>query len=162
MPVMLIALAVAAADQAVKHVVVKSLVLGEVRPVIPGFFNLTNLRNPGAVWGLFPGQGVLLVVLSLASLGMLAVLHRRTTAAPLVRAALGFMAGGILGNLVDRLAYGYVVDFFDFHAGGWHWPAFNLADAAICSGIVFYLLATRCAAPPKPGDAAGAADAGAG
>jgi signal peptidase II len=161
MPVMLIALVVAVADQAAKHAVLRTLVLGEARPVIPGFFTLTHVRNPGAVWGLFPGQGAALILLSLVSLGVLALLHRRAPSTARVRTALGLMAGGILGNLGDRLAYGYVVDFLDFHAAGWHWPAFNLADAAICAGIGLYLLASWTASRPAADGAAVPTDAGA-
>ncbi len=139
---MLIAMAVAVADQALKQAVMRLLALGDAVSVIPGFFNITHVRNSGAVWGFFSGQGVALILLSFVCLGVLTAIHRKMRPAPSMRVAVGLIAGGVLGNLCDRLAFGFVVDFLDFHAAGWHWPAFNLADAAICAGMGLYMIAS--------------------
>ncbi len=141
MPVFLLAMAVALADQITKEWVVRSFAYHETRTVIPGFFNLTHVRNPGAAWGILGGQSVLLTVLSAVILAVLVIGRKRILSDTRThRLALGVMAGGILGNLFDRLRYGWVVDFLDFYVGRWHWPAFNVADAAICIGVGIYLL----------------------
>lgn len=138
-PVMLLALAVAVLDQASKHIVMRTVVFGEIIRVVPCFFSITHLRNSGAVWGLFPGQSAVLVFLSIITLWVLLVVYRKAPPNNRLRAALALMLGGVFGNLSDRIAYGYVVDFLDFHLAGRHWPAFNVADAAICIGIGLYL-----------------------
>ncbi len=141
-----IAFALAVADQVLKQIVLGNFVYGETMTVIPGFFTLTYLRNPGAVFGVLAGQGMLLILFSLVSVLALLIFHSRIAATLRSRIALGLMIGGILGNFVDRLAYGFVVDFLDFHIMNRHWPAFNLADAAICTGIGLYLLDSFLAA----------------
>jgi signal peptidase II len=116
---------------------------GEPQAVIPGFFNLVYVRNSGAAWGMFGGQQALLVLLSIVVLALLAGCHRRLLNPTLDhRIALGLMTGGILGNLIDRIRIGWVTDFLDFHIGAWHWPAFNVADSAICVAVGIYLLSS--------------------
>jgi len=136
----LIALAVAGADQLLKAVMVPWLQDGPVS-VIPGFARLVLAYNTGAAFSSFSSMegarwmlvGATLVALALAawvacgSLG-----NRRGTFW-----ALGLICGGALGNLADRLRLGSVVDFVDLYAGNWHWPVFNLADAAITVGGVY-------------------------
>jgi signal peptidase II len=110
------------------------------RPVIDGFFNLVLAHNTGAAFSLLageegPGQG--LKMTALAALALLPFLYFFIQAAPGDRsrlAALGLILGGAVGNIHDRLRWGAVVDFLDFHWRGFHWPAFNLADLAICLG----------------------------
>jgi len=69
---------------------------------------------------------------------------------PLLRVALGLVIGGAIGNMIDRMAYGAVADFFDFHLGGWHWPAFNIADSGIVVGVALLFLDGLFGAPGKP------------
>lgn len=144
MQVLLLGLAVVLLDQVTKLQVRASFVYGgEPLAVIPGFFNLVYVRNPGAAWGLFGGQQTWLVLLSIVVLALLAANHRHLlnpTADH--RIALGLMTGGILGNLIDRVRLGWVTDFFDFHIAGRHWPAFNIADSAICIAVGIYLLSS--------------------
>jgi signal peptidase II len=106
-----------------------------------GFFNLTYVRNPGAAWGILGGQTIWLTALSVVMLVVM-VLFRRSFLSDTWehRLALGLMLGGIMGNLMDRIKLGWVTDFFDFYVGSWHWPAFNIADAAICTGVGIYIL----------------------
>ena len=114
---------------------------GEPQVMIPGFFNLVYVRNPGAAWGMLGGQQAILILLSIVVLILLAVFHRRFLNPTLDhRIALGLMIGGILGNLIDRIKLGWVTDFLDFQFGTYHWPSFNVADSAICIAVGIYLL----------------------
>jgi len=110
-------------------------------PVIENLFNLTHIRNPGAAFGLLAGSPELLrwsslVVFSLAAVSFIVLLLKRLTAQEkLLIISLTSILGGALGNLIDRLAYGEVVDFLDFYWKGYHWPAFNVADSFISVGV---------------------------
>ena len=125
-------------DQGSKALVARTLALGETRRVLPGFFNLVHVRNPGAAFGLLsnfdsPWVTAFLVAFSVAALALVLSLLWRGPAR-LAGLGLGLIFGGAVGNLFDRLRAGSVVDFLDFHLGGYHWPAFNLADSAIVLG----------------------------
>lgn len=116
---------------------------GEPLEVIPGFFNLVFVRNPGAAWGMLGGQQVILIALSAVIFLLLAVFHRRVLNPTLDhRIALGLMLGGILGNMIDRIKLQWVTDFLDFHIGTHHFPSFNVADSAICIAVGLYLLSS--------------------
>ena len=138
---LIVAILVTVSDQWTKLVVRADFALGESRPVVEGFFNLTYVRNPGAAWGILGGQTIWLTALSVVMLVVM-VLFRRSFLSDTWehRLALGLMLGGIMGNLMDRIKLGWVTDFFDFYVGSWHWPAFNIADAAICTGVGIYIL----------------------
>lgn len=129
-----IALAVAGLDQLVKALVVWLLPPGGVT-IIPHFADLVLVYNRGAAFGMLSGldQGRwLLVAVTLAALTAAVWLVMGTLGRSSgVATCLGLIAGGALGNLIDRLRLGLVVDFVDLHVAGWHWPAFNVADAAI-------------------------------
>jgi signal peptidase II len=107
------------------------------------FFNLVLVLNRGISFGLFNQESVagpwVFLGLSLAIAGALLVWLRRIDR-PLLAAAVGLVVGGAVGNALDRLRFGGVVDFLDLHAFGYHWPAFNLADSAIVIGVAFLLL----------------------
>lgn len=107
------------------------------------FFNLVMVWNRGISFGLFrsddPTQAWLLIGLSTAVIVVLLLWLRRTRSA-LPAAGIGLVVGGAVGNIVDRLRFGAVADFFDAHAFGWHWPAFNVADSAIVAGVGLLLL----------------------
>jgi signal peptidase II len=143
MRVWLLALLIAVADQASKQWIRDTYALGESRPIIESFFHFTYLRNTGAAWGMFSGNNIWLAVLSLVVL-VLMVLFRRAFLGNTWehRLALGLLAGGIIGNVFDRLKLGYVTDFLDFFWRGHHFPAFNIADSAICVGVTFYILSS--------------------
>ena len=131
-------------DQFTKLWVRQTLVCGgEPQTVIPGFFNLVYVRNPGAAWGMFGGQQVFLVLISIMVLVLIAIYHRRFMEQTLDhRIALGLMIGGILGNLIDRMKFGWVTDFLDFKFGTYHFPSFNVADSAICIAVGLYMLSS--------------------
>lgn len=135
----LIGIFVALADQVTKHLVCQGMILGESIRCIPNFLNLTYLRNTGAVFGSFQYQNERLVLLSFAVLVLLAVFYRRLVDHLLLyKIAVGLMLGGVVGNLGDRIKFGWVTDFLDVHLFGYHWPAFNVADSAICVGVMLY------------------------
>ena len=140
--ILLLASAVLALDQAAKAVALRTLA-GSPAGVVPGFFDLRLVMNDGAAWGMLAGRQWLLVLISAAMLAILWWNRRELAAARLSRAAAGILAGGIAGNLVDRVLRGRVVDFFDFHwREAYHYPTFNPADVAICAGVGLLLLHT--------------------
>ena len=136
---------VAAVDQAVKWLVAERLAELDRIIVLP-FFDLVRWHNTGAAFGLLsnaPGwQNGLFLVLGIGLLAFLGVLMRQ--AAPrddaLWAVGLSLMAGGAIGNLIDRATRGYVLDFLSLHYGGWYFPAFNVADSAITVGVVLALV----------------------
>ena len=143
-------------DQVSKWIVVERMYLGESIPVWGDFFRLTYIHNPGAAFGLNMGSPLLHTLASLVALGVLGWMFR--TAPPdarLLRYALGIVLGGALGNIVDRVRLGVVVDFFDFGLGGLRWPIFNIADSFVSVGIVLLIFAYG---REKPVDAADTAD----
>lgn len=143
--VSIVALAVVLLDQVTKLWVAASMRLHESIPVVPDFFNLTYVRNTGAAFSLFAGHDAsyrvpFFIVVSLVAAGVILSLVRSTPASQ-KSALLGcaLVLGGAVGNLIDRIAYGEVIDFLDVYWGDWHWPAFNVADSAITSGVVLLL-----------------------
>ena len=107
------------------------------------WLRLTLVYNPGAAFGLNVGEHSRWVFMGLTviALGILGRLYMNTRDGDLPRSiALALVCGGALGNLIDRVRFGHVVDFLDFHAFGWHWPAFNVADSAITIGAVLLIL----------------------
>ncbi|MBW8906833.1 MAG: lipoprotein signal peptidase [Betaproteobacteria bacterium] len=138
-----LAAAVVLADQATKAVVLAHLVLGE-RVEVTSFFNMVLVYNKGAAFSLLsnaPGwQTPLLIGFALVAIGIVGTLLVRSPGRRLLCSGLALILGGALGNLIDRLRYGQVVDFLDFHAAGWHWPAFNVADSAITVGAAVLII----------------------
>ncbi len=141
-----LAAAVLVLDQAAKLAAAAAFADGGCVRIVPGFFDLRLVYNEGAAWGVLAGRRFLLVAVSAAMLAVLWWNRRELSASRLSRVAAGLLAGGVLGNLVDRAVRGRVVDFLDFHWGAaWRYPTFNLADAAICVGVGLLLLhALRC------------------
>ena len=148
-------------DQITKEMLKRSLDLHEYRPVVDGFLSLSHVRNRGAAFGLLadaglPYQGPVLAVVSLLALGAIAAYAWRLPAeARIPRLALAFILGGAIGNLVDRVRFGYVVDFIHVYWNQHSWPDFNVADSAISTGVVLLLLdmllpARRAEPAPNP------------
>ena len=139
--VVAIGLVVVALDQVSKWQILRSLTLAPVE--VTGFFNLVLVCNTGISFGLLPGDSPLKAWLlsgfALAVVVGLLVWVRNKDSRLLV-AGCGLVVGGALGNVIDRLRVGCVIDFLDFHAAGWHWPAFNLADSAITVGVALLLV----------------------
>lgn len=143
--VVLVAIAVLCLDQYTKHLVISSFLPGESRIVVPHFLKWTYERNVHGAFGLFGSNAVMLIGMALVVLGLFWVSFRDAAATSrMVRVAFGMIVGGAIGNIVDRLHYGFVVDFIDFYR--W-WPnIFNIADSCITVGVALLLissLATR-------------------
>jgi signal peptidase II len=141
MLVLLLGLAVLIFDQLTKQAVRNHLIYGESRPIIENFFNLVYVRNDGAAWNILSGQGIILIMISISVLVLLFIYRRSFLQEQLShRILLGLLVGGIAGNLVDRIRFGWVTDFLDFQFGSYHYPSFNVADSAICIAIGLYVL----------------------
>jgi len=139
--VVLIAATIAALDQFSKWLVVRFIRPEESRVVVAGFFSLVDWRNTGAAWGLLRDYNLVLTVVSVLTVVALYFFrHSFQLHRPGPRIALGLIAGGILGNLIDRVRVGHVIDFLLFYIGSYHWPAFNVADSAICVGVGLYII----------------------
>lgn len=138
-----LAAAIIVADQVVKAIVLRVFAPGEQR-VVTDFFNLVLVFNKGAAFSLFaqaPGwQAPILTTFALAASVVVGWFIVRSPGKSLFCLGLALILGGALGNVIDRLRFGMVVDFLDFHAFGWHWPAFNVADSAISVGAVLLIL----------------------
>jgi signal peptidase II len=137
--------AIVALDQATKALVMDRIPLYHSIPIIEGLFNLTHLLNPGGAFGFLADQGpvvrqLLFVVATFLAVGLiLYYFHRTPREYRLLATAFALILGGAVGNLIDRLRFGQVVDFLDFYIGRYHWPAFNIADSAITVGIGIFV-----------------------
>jgi len=134
-------------DQLTKLVVLQKFRLGESISILPGLFNLTYIRNTGAAFGLFAHADPMFripffVLVPLLALGAIAYIFRKIPDSDVhLSVALSLVVGGAVGNLIDRITLGYVVDFLDFHwKYRYHFPAFNIADSAICVGVGILML----------------------
>ena len=136
--------AIVAADQLTKWLVLGYFENRYPRVELTGFFNLVLVFNKGAAFSLFAQaagwQTPLLAAFALAAAVIVSVLIVRNPHRGLLCFGLALILGGAVGNLIDRVRFGHVVDFLDFHALGWHWPAFNVADSAISVGAVILIL----------------------
>ncbi len=133
-------------DQVVKAIVRRHIALNESIAVIPGFFDLTRVHNTGTAFGFmnatdFPFKTVILACVAIGALAALAVYAATLPADQrLARIGLALILGGAAGNLIDRIMEGYVVDFVDLYWSGWHFWAFNVADASITVGVALMIL----------------------
>jgi len=139
-----LAAAIVVVDQITKGAVLGYFANRFPREEITGFFNLVLVFNKGAAFSMFadaPGwQTPLLVTFALVAAVIVSVLIFRNLQKRLLCLGLALILGGAIGNLIDRVRYGHVVDFLDFHAMGAHWPAFNVADSGITVGAVLLIL----------------------
>ncbi|HVP50526.1 MAG TPA: signal peptidase II [Terriglobales bacterium] len=158
----LIAAGVVLVDRASKWLVAQNVTLHDSLSVVPGFFRLTHVENRGAAFGLFsdsPSEWkvAVLILFSLIALVVVsALLWKNSHSMTITGFGLALIMGGALGNLWDRLLEGHVTDFLDFSLGGYHWPAFNVADSAIVMGallLVSEILFAKPAAEKKPAPA---------
>ena len=138
------ALAVLFLDQMTKHWIATRFTLHETQPLISGFFNLVHVRNRGMAFGIMNEPGAAdwgFVFLLGATLGAVALLlfwfYRLRPGEKGMAFPLALVLGGAAGNLLDRVRLGEVIDFLDFYAGQYHWPAFNVADSAITVGTIW-------------------------
>ena len=137
-------------DQITKILVEQNMTQGQSVPLIDGFFSLTYVTNKGAAWGIFSGYGmvlffvgVLVTLVAICTLRKLCDGYRERYIAILV------VLSGVIGNSIDRIWRGEVVDFLDFYIKRYHWPAFNVADCAICIGIAVYTISVLLRPTPE-------------
>ena len=136
-------------DQVTKALIIDHISFNQTIPVMRGFFNITHIHNPGGAFGLMANlspalRSIIFLFISSLAVGLIFYFYKKTPPNyPWLAAAFALIFGGALGNLIDRLRFGFVIDFLDFYVGNLHWPAFNVADSAISVGIgifVFHLL----------------------
>jgi signal peptidase II len=144
-----LAAAVIILDLWTKALVLARIELHEAVPIIPNFFQLVHVRNTGAAFGIGANAGSRIVPM-LLNAGAIAVFCvvvvyalRSAVTDRVLQTGLHLILGGAVGNLVDRFRFGFVVDFLDVYVGNHHWPAFNVADSAICIGIALLFLDMR-------------------
>ena len=133
--------AIVALDQWSKWAIKSSFRLYQSKPIIQDFFHFTYVTNDGMAFGLsFPGgKFVLLSLILLMTAFITGLLWKERNGHPLVKYGLALILSGAIGNLVDRIFNGSVVDFLDFHIAGFHWPAFNVADMGITCGAAMLI-----------------------
>ncbi len=146
-PLYAIAFAIVAVDQVSKLIIVHAMRVGQTISIIPDLFDISFVLNPGAAFGIMASRSStfrspFFVGVSVLAIGLIVYYYHRYLHEParLPAAALGLILGGAVGNLIDRLRVGMVIDFLDLHLSGYHWPAFNVADAAISIGVGLMLL----------------------
>ncbi len=126
------------ADQAIKFLVVSLMELGESIPVFAGIFHITYIENPGAAFGLFANQRLVFIVAGILVIAAACLMYRRLMSEKaIIRWGGALLLGGAVGNLIDRLRIGGVIDFLDFRI----WPVFNIADIGICVGVALLMYA---------------------
>lgn len=132
-------------DQLSKYLVVINRNTLHSNPIelLPGFFNLVYVRNTGAAWGMFHGNNLILLIIAVAALILFSIFFKAITENYPERVVGFFMViSGIIGNSIDRIVRGSVVDFLDFYYKSYHWPSFNVADSAICVGVIIIIISS--------------------
>lgn len=147
---------IATAGGVIFDIVTKWIVFSQINEfdkitLIPGLLNILQGKNAGVVFGMFPGKTNLFIIFSIIAIAIIIYIYIKSDKAPFVsNLALGLVLAGALGNLWDRIRYGYVRDFIDLHIGNkYHWPTFNIADSLICVGIAFMVFCSLSASKAK-------------
>jgi len=132
-------------DQFTKGLILRYLPFNKTIPVIKGFFNITHVLNPGGAFGLMANlspilRSIIFLFISSLAVDLIFYFYKKTPPNyPWLAADFALIFGGAIGNLIDRVRFGTVVDFLDFYVGNLHWPAFNVADSAISAGIAIFV-----------------------
>ena len=132
-------------DQITKVLILKNIPLYHSITIIPGFFNITHIHNPGGAFGFMAHQdssvrNFLFILLSSFAVCFIFYFYKSTNRThPFLGGGFALILGGAIGNLVDRIRFGKVVDFLDFYIRSYHWPAFNVADSAITVGLTIFI-----------------------
>ena len=152
----LLIVVVVAIDQYSKLWIMKELLPFEQRVVVPGFFNLVYVTNTGAAFGILAGENVwwrqfFFVTVAVVALLIILIAYKHIRLKGRICVySIALIAGGALGNLIDRLRFGAVIDFLDFYIKSYHWPAFNVADSAITTGVGLFLVWSFFSKDSKP------------
>ncbi len=131
-------------DQITKIIILKTVPFGDQISVINGFFNISHVHNKGGAFGILAGQSlmirklVFLILSGAATVFVLWLYKNIPDTHPMLANSLALITGGAIGNLIDRVRFGWVVDFLDCYIGTYHWPSFNVADSAICVGVAIF------------------------
>lgn len=134
--IILIAVISVILDQIVKYLIISKCTLYKKNPVIDGFFNITYVQNRGAAWGILNNNIILLVVITVLALGLIcSFIFKESNIKKLDIVLYGMLLGGIIGNFIDRIFRGYVIDFLDFIIFGYDFPIFNIADMLIVISV---------------------------
>jgi signal peptidase II len=132
-------------DQITKILILKNLPLYHSVTIIPGFFNITHIHNPGGAFGFMARQdsslrNFLFILLASVAVCVIFYFYKNTNKThPFLASGFALILGGAIGNLIDRIRFGKVVDFLDFYIRSYHWPAFNVADSAITVGVTIFI-----------------------
>jgi len=130
------AVAIVLLDQILKNIVAKNMHLHESIPLIKNIFHITYIHNTGSAFGMMQNATIFLIWLSIIVIGIIMFLYDKIPENKCYQLSVAAILAGVFGNLIDRINLGYVIDFIDFRI----WPAFNIADAAICIGAVFLII----------------------
>lgn len=129
-----------------KFLVSRIFILNESKTIIDNFLNITYVRNTGAAWSILDNNTWIVTVISLLIIiGIIYYVYRNRVSKKILKIGYGFILGGAIGNFIDRIVYGYVIDFIDIDIFGWNYPIFNLADMFIVVGVILVMIdAWRC------------------
>lgn len=145
-PYLLFVVSMLILDQLTKIIIARNIPLYSHIRIIPGFFDLTHIRNRGAIFGFFSQSGsraIHLFLLAASLVALVLIIYYFLKISPdkkLIKISLSLILAGALGNLFDRCIQGYVVDFLDFYVRNWHWPTFNVADSCISIGAFLLVI----------------------
>lgn len=129
-----------------KFLVSRIFILNESKTIIDNFLNITYVRNTGAAWSILDNNTWIVTVISLLIIiGIIYYVYRNIVSKKILKIGYGLILGGAIGNFIDRIVYGYVIDFIDIDIFGWNYPIFNLADMFIVVGVILVMIdAWRC------------------
>lgn len=129
-----------------KFLVSRIFILNESKTIIDNFLNITYVRNTGAAWSILDNNTWIVTVISLLIIiGIICYVYRNRVSKKILKIGYGLILGGAIGNFIDRIVYGYVIDFIDIDIFGWNYPIFNLADMFIVVGVILVMIdAWRC------------------
>lgn len=132
-------------DQIIKYLIITNLKFTESINIIRNFFRITYLQNEGAAWSILSGNRIPLIIITLLALMFIFVLIKKKEKFLKIEYVFyGTLIGGIIGNLIDRIRYGFVIDYLDFNFGGYNYPVFNFADMCIViSTIVLIIISIK-------------------
>lgn len=129
-----------------KFLVSRIFILNESKTIIDNFLNITYVRNTGAAWSILDNNTWIVTVISLLIIiGIIYYVYRNRVSKKILKIGYGLILGGAIGNFIDRIVFGYVIDFIDIDIFGWNYPIFNLADMFIVVGVILVMIdAWRC------------------
>lgn len=137
-----VTLLILAIDQLTKYLIAAKMTIGDSCTVIPHFLNITSHRNNGAAWGILSGKMGFFVIITLIILAILIIFYIKEAKGNLfMQIALSLLFAGAIGNFIDRLFHGEVVDFIDTNIFGYDFPIFNVADSSLTVGVIFIIIA---------------------